>query len=318
MEKLIFSLSIIIVGIICGQFIKRTTSNKSNITLVSKRMDQIRVFAFLILNPIVMINSYWIIDFNNISMLILPFICLIVLFVGGAVALFISNVLKHNSQEKASMFACGTFSNLGTIGGLITLTFLGEKAFTIAALYFLFESFYNFLIAYPIIKYIGEGKSDSNDKWWLVFYDKTIIIYIISIIVGVSLNLIGLQRPQIMTDYNNIMIPVISFLLTFAISYKMEFRKIKSNLSEGIIGIIIKVIVSPIVAILVAYLFGLQNIENGLVIKVLLIMSTVPCGFNSILVPTIYKADKDVANSIWIMTMIASLMVLPIIYYIVI
>ncbi len=317
MKDLMMSLGIIIVGISLGQLVKYMQKGRSEdkVAQTTARMNKIREFAFLILNPVVMVNAYWVINFSRISMLSLPIICLIVLGAGGGISLLASKALKHTKEQKASMFGCGTFSNLGTIGSLITLIFLGEEAFAIAALYLLFESFYNYLFAYPMIKGISEGGRKNNKKWWSVFSDVTIIVYVSSIFVGLALNLSGLSRPTIMGNYNTYMVPVISFLLTFAISYKMEFKKIQSNFMEGIICIGIKYCFSPILAVSLGMLLGLQHIQDGLIIKVLIIMSTVPCGFNSILVPTIYKSDADVANSVWIMSMIMLIVTIPLEYF---
>lgn len=316
MKKLALSLGIILFGIIAGQVVKYLQKGKTDTKTqkTSNMMNKIRLLAFLIFNPVVLINAYWIVDFSSITMLVVPFICLTVLAVGGIVALFASKILKHNNKQKSAMFGCGTFSNLGTIGGLITLIFLGDEAYTIAALYFVFESFYNYLFAYPMVKGIAEGKGGEKSSLLKIFKDPSIITYVGSIFVGLGLNFSGLERPNFMTAYNTFMVPTVSFMLTFAISYKMEFQKIKSSIPEGMIAILIKYIISPIVAVSIGYAFGLQHIADGLVIKVLLIMSLVPCGFNSILTPTIYKSDKDVANSVWIMNMVALLVVIPLEY----
>ncbi len=316
MKKLALSLGIILFGIIAGQIVKHVSKNKSveQVAKTSSTLDKIRLTAFLIFNPVVMVNAYWIIDFSTISMLVLPFICLTLLFCGGMIGLLVSKIRKHSDQERAAMFGCCSFSNLGTIGGLLVLIFLGEEAYTIAALYFLFENFYNYLFAYPMIKTLGEGKSEGKRNLLGIFKDPAIIIYVSAIFVGLALNFAGIKRPDFMTSYNNLMVPLTSFMLTFAISYKMEFQKIKSSMVEGFICIGIKYVFCPILAVSVAYAFGLQNIADGLVIKTLIIMSMTPCGFNSILTPTIYKADKDVANSVWIMNMVALVVVISLQY----
>ncbi len=214
------------------------------------------------------------------------------------------------------MFGCATFSNLGTIGGLIVFSFLGEVAFSIAAMYFVLESFYNYLFAYPVVKSIGDGITDDSlsEKIKGLLKDPSIVIYVSAVFVGVILNLSGLQRPEFMAQYNNIMIPVVSFFLISTIAFRMEFTKMKSYFKEGALIVFIKYVFSPVLAVCLGYVFGLHHLENGLVMKTLIIMSMTPCGFNSIIVPTLYNVDKDLANSSWIFSMLSLIVVVPLEY----
>ncbi len=316
MEKMILSFGIIIVGVFVGQIL-RAWHNKKDEKLQRQSeliIERVRKFTFFVLNPIVLINSYWIIDFSNVSIFILPFICVIVLALSGAIGLFVSKKLQHSSEQKASMFAVSTFSNLGTIGGLIAFSFFGEKAYAIAAMFIFFESFYNYLVCYPLVKAIGENVKESRSKLKDFLKDPSIVIYVSAVFVGIALNFSPFERPQFMTLYNEIAIPTVSFLLLSAVAFKMNLGKTKTFAKEGITVILIKYVFAPLVALSIAYAFGLQNLENGLVINTLIIMTLVPCGFNSILVPTIYKADKDVANTAWIFSMLALAIVVPLEY----
>ncbi len=316
MNRLILSFAVIVLGILVGQVIKyiNTTSLINNKEAFGKSVDRVRKVAFFIFNPIILINSYWIVDFSNIHIFVLPFMCVFILVISGSIGLLFSKLFKHNNQQRASMFACSTFSNLGTIGGLIAFSFLGESGFAIAAMFIVLESFYNYLVGYPVVKILGEGTSKFKGNFKSFFQDPSIVIYLSAVVIGILLNLSPLKRPLFMLKYNEFMIPITSFLLIFPIAFKMNISKTHACLKEALVVTCIKFIIAPVLAISVAYLFGLNTVENGLVIKALIVMNLVPCGFNSILVPTIYKADRDVANSIWIFTMVVLIIIVPIEY----
>lgn len=116
---MILAFGIIIAGVFVGQILKKNYAGKQ--VAMQKKIelyiDNTRKFAFFVLNPIIMINSYWIIDFSDISIFVLPFICVFVLACSGIIGLSVSKALKHNAQQQAAMFAVATFSNPGTIGG---------------------------------------------------------------------------------------------------------------------------------------------------------------------------------------------------------
>jgi len=47
---------------------------------------------------------------------------------------------------------------------------------------------------------------------------------------------------------------------------------------------------------------GLGQMENGLPLKVVLILSSMPVGFIAMVPPTLYDLDIDLANSCWLVT----------------
>ncbi len=316
MQKMVLSFGVILLGLLVGQLIKKYNKKLpvgAQVKL-SSTIEVIRKFAFFVLNPLILVNSYWIIDFSNVSIFVLPVICIIVLSLNGLLGTFFSKKLQHTSEQKASMFATSTFSNLGTIGGLITFSFFGEKAFALSAMFIFFESFYNYLIAYPIVKAIGENTKNKLLSITDFLKDPSIVIYVSAVFIGSMLNISPIERPQFMTVYNDTMIPIVSFLLITAIAFKMNLGKTKSFAKEGFIVVFLKFCVAPIIGISLCYIFGINQLEGGLVTKVVAIMTMVPCGFNAIMVPTIYKADKDLANTGWLFSMFALVLVVPLEY----
>ena len=308
MFKLSLSLGLIILALILSQSLKHFNKN------LAKEMKVLKNFTFLVLNPIVMVNSFWTINFSNITILLLPFICIFILASNGFFGVLIAKKLKYSREEQAAMFASSTFSNLGTIGGLVTFVFLGQEAYSMAAMYIILESVYNYLIAYPLVKTIGDGeKMKTMDRVKSIVKDPTIMIYQATIVVGLILNFSPLSRPAVMATYNDIMIPVISFLLIFSIGYTMDLEKMKSRVNSAYMVLALKYLVSPSIAMI----FAFTCFSDPMIRKVLFIMALVPCGFNSIFVPTIYKADKNIATASWLFTTAALVITIPLEYFIV-
>jgi predicted permease len=61
-----------------------------------------------------------------------------------------------------------------------------------------------------------------------------------------------------------------------------------------------------------AYFWGYGNIQNGLPLKVVLILSCMPVAFNALIPPSIYNLDLDLANSCWFSTTALLVVVLPV------
>uniref|UniRef100_UPI00261E94D1 hypothetical protein n=1 Tax=Oceanispirochaeta sp. TaxID=2035350 RepID=UPI00261E94D1 len=63
------------------------------------------------------------------------------------------------------------------------------------------------------------------------------------------------------------------------------------------------------------YFMGMGKIMNGLPLKVVFILSSMPAGFLSIMPPSLYNLDLDYANTGWLSTMIALIVVVPWLYF---
>ncbi len=314
MSKLIFIFAIIFLGILAGQFVKRFQSKLSQEVPLHSIMNSIRTIAFLVFNPIVLVSSFWIVDFTNVTLITLPLLCTGMMLFLGFLATIISKLLNHTKEQRAAMFSVGTSSNVGIIGSLIVFTFFGERAYSIALMYYMFEPFYIFIVSYSIIKTILHGTFDIKSALKSIITDKTIIIYLSAIILGLLLNISPIERPSFLGIYNEYMIPLVSFMLIFSASYKMRLEKIQHNMKEGFLHVGLKYIISPIVAITIAYLLGYQNFENALLIKIVLILNLVPSSFNALMLPDLFKTDRDITNTVWVMTTAFLAIIIPLEY----
>ena len=97
----------------------------------------------------------------------------------------------------------------------------------------------------------------------------------------------------------------------------MKFRKIGAYLRECLSISLIKFILVPVLVSLPAYFLGYGNIQNGLPLKVVLILSSMPVAFNALIPPSIYNLDLDLANSCWFFTTAMLVVVLPVLMMII-
>jgi hypothetical protein len=67
----------------------------------------------------------------------------------------------------------------------------------------------------------------------------------------------------------------------------------------------------PFIATGLAFLLGFKAIDNGLPLKVILILSSMPVGFIALVPPSIYDLDIDLANAAWMVTTALLIVVIP-------
>lgn len=321
MTKFIISVGLIAFGLILGQII-RDMANKGRIKKdvpVAKYMKVIQMSALLGINPIITLGAFWGVRLNEIKYIILPIMGAMAICFGGVLGYTFSKILRHGKTQTGTMLVSGSFTNMGNFGGLICFVFFGEKSYAFVSMYKLFEEFLYFLVGYPIAKLHGQSQQSANKKssFTRIVTDPFIIIYFTSILIGIALNQFGITRPNIYEKLNSIFIPLSSILLITSVGFNMRIKAIGEYLKECYAIAAIKFVIIPIIITLLAYFLGLGTVENGLLLKVALVVSAMPPAFNSLIPPQIYGLDVDMANSCWLFCTGALVVVVPLLYLVI-
>lgn len=318
MGKLIYSLGITITGLIFGQIIQALTNTRlsRHSVPINKVIRLAQQITLLILNPIINFGAFWIIGLKDTRLISVPVLGVCALILGGIIASIYSRLFKHNNFQKGAMFTSGSFTNMGTFGGLVCFTFFGESSYAFVSMYKLLEEVAYFMIGYPIAKFYSVAKTGQREKSPLIriITDPYVIIYFLSIAIGVGLNLSGIPRPNAYKSINDVLIPLSTLMLVTSVGFRMQVNAIRAYLRECYAVASIKFLISPIVITTAAWLLGLGEPYNGLVLKVILIESCMPPAFNSLIPPQIYGLDVDLSNSCWLFCTGALVVVLPVLY----
>jgi hypothetical protein len=322
MSKFLFSFSIIGFGLALGYILQVLIINKKIRLPIA--LDELRKLlqkvALLFFMPITFVGAIWIVNAGNATIAALPFLGVFALLVGGVLALAIARVLGLPSKQTGALFTCGSFTNIGSIGALICFVFLGEKGFGLVPIYKLFEEAAYYGIGFPIAKYYsgqGRGRGQTFQHLRGLARDPFIIVALSSIMLGGVLNLSGIARPEFYRAVNSIFIPVGTIILLTSIGLAMRFKSVRNYLRECISVSLIKFILVPVFISSLACIVGLGAIEDGLPLKVVMILSSMPVAFTALVPPSIYDLDLELANSCWLFTTASLILVLPGLLYVI-
>lgn len=316
MSKFIYSFGIILFGLSLGyviQLLVRRNRIKLPIDIDALRLLLQRI-ALLVVNPIAVVGAIWVINLKNATLIALPFVGLFALLAGGGIALGIARMFKLSPQKTGSMYVCGAFTNIGAIGALICFVFLGEKGFALVLIYKLFEELSYYAIGFPIAKYYSSctGEEHIRDHLKNLTRDPYILMAMSSIIIGGLLNFNGVVRPEFYKTIIVVFVPLLTILLLTSIGLALRLRRVREYLRECVSLSIIKFILIPILATSLAYMIGYAKIDQGLPLKVVMILSCMPVALTALIPPSIYDLDLDLANSCWFFTTALLVIVLPI------
>ena len=106
-------------------------------------------------------------------------------------------------------------------------------------------------------------------------------------------------------------IPFGTLILLISIGLGMKFGKVRNYINECLAISVIKFVLVPLIVSAAAFLLGYGEIEEGLPLKVLIILSSTPIVFTALIPPSIYDLDLDLANSCWLVTTLSIALILP-------
>lgn len=318
MGKLLFILAVSLGSLFVGYALRRLGLFGS--ARVAGRTEQlsknIKLASVFVLNPIPVLDSFWRLSLDFRGIVFFPLLGLFSLAVGAAGAVLINRLFHIPPLRAASVFVCGMFTNIVSFGGLTAYVFFGYQGYGLVQLFNMFISFSYYAIGFPVSERLARGMEQP-----FVVSPKPLIerpylfVPLGAIAAGLLLNLLGTVPGHLVDQVSAVLIPVIAGLLGFSIGITLYFGRIREYRREISLVALIKFLLVPLVMLPTGLLLGLTAVMGGLPFKVLTIVSFMPVAFNSLVPPALYGFDLDLANSAWIVTTAALIVILPALYF---
>ncbi len=314
MERLLLTLTIIFVSLIAGYLFRRWVSLGTS-PLTESSLKTLRIViqktAMFGLIPLSAMLSLWGLPSPDPRLLCLPALGLAAWVTGGALALFFSRRMGLGRAQTGSMYCCGTFTNIGAVGCLVAVMQFGEQAIAMTSLYRLCEEMFYFGVAVPVSRSYGSAGVTST-KPPRLHLDPVLAAILCALGLGLFLNLSGVRRPEVFgTLSTSAMIAgTVCFLLSIGMGLRLS--RMTAYLRESAVISLIKFALVPVIVTTLAVLAGLGEVENGLPLKVVAVLSAMPVAMNALIPPSLFDLDLDLANACWVFTTLELVVVLPI------
>lgn len=314
-SRVLFTLGTIFISTGCGWLVRRG-SERQILPLSEKKLDTLRrrlqTSAIFFLLPFSAMLSLWGLPQPRPELLVLPVLGLLSYISGGLLAILVSIILHLNRNQTGSLFCCGTFTNIGAVGGLVSLIFLGENSIALVALYRLLEELYYFGIAFPIAKWFGTDSTKRFPDFHSFRLSPILGAILIALTSGILLNLLDVPRPQICNFLASSSVIIGTTFFLFSIGLTLHFSRLAGDTSISLLLCFIKFIGIPLIVIPVAWLAGMGDFEGGLPLKTVVILCSMPVAMTALVPPAIFNLDLDLANACWILSTIGLLVLLPV------
>ena len=97
-----------------------------------------------------------------------------------------------------------------------------------------------------------------------------------------------------------------------AVGLSVRLGQVRHHLREAISVAAIKFVGIPLVLVTAAWALGYGAVEEGLPLKMIAIMASMPVAFNALIAPTLFGLDEDLSNTCWLFTTAGMCLVVPV------
>lgn len=312
MDRLLLSLCLIFISLAAGYAVQHLLCpSRPRLETVRRRLQSFAVFCLI---PCSAMLSLWGLPMPDARLLALPLLGLLSWIWGGFLSIQIARRLHLEPTRSGSFYCCGTFSNLGAVGALVSVLFFGEKAIAITALFRLCEEMFYFGIAFPVARRLGGDAGPLRFRSFRA--DPVLLLILMALGLGLALNMLGIPRPEVLGSLAAAAMLLATVLFLFAIGLGLRLSRVSCYMREATALAAVKFVGVPLLLVPLAALAGLGNIDGGLPLRVVTVLSCMPVAMTALVPPALFGLDVDLANALWILSTLALVVILPVLYFV--
>lgn len=316
LERLLLTFAIIGISLSSGYAVRHVLGKNAALRgwldQLRQRLQAVAVFGLL---PFAAMLSLWGLPAPGPRLLVLPALGVAAWLLGGILALLCSRWLRLDRRQTGSMYCCGTFANIGAVGSLVCVLFLGENSIALVALYRLCEELFYFSICFPVARWFGSPKLESWPRFHNMRPDPVLGVILLALGSGICLNLLGVPRPGLSNALASNAMILSTILFLFGIGLSLRVASLGAYMRPAAAICIIKFICVPLLITGLGAALGLGRLEHGLPLQVVAVLSSMPVAMTALVPPSLFNLNLDLANACWICSTAALILTLPVLLY---
>lgn len=246
----------------------------------------------------------------------LPFITLMAWFASMAIALAAQPWFRHTPRQRGAFLFSICISNHGyTLLGIVALLIFGEIGLAQATYAQLLIVPFLILVCFPVARHFGGEVKPTGVRQFLKenLLDKR-NLPLLAMMAGLVLNLSGVERPALFSNVVRVAVYIGTLISGIAVGLLFNASNILTYRRENLFSILYRSTLYPLFFLGAAKLFGLALLDTF----ILVLFGLVPSAIYSNLISDLFKLDKNLANSVYIIsTTLFIAVVLPVFLFVV-
>lgn len=240
----------------------------------------------------------------NIShdMLFLPVLGIATSFILLIVAYFYCRVRNYSKKTAWTIMIASSIMNTGFIGFPVCLGVFGNEGFLNALFFDLSTT--TMLVIYGVVL----ANEFGGDKWEVIKNTLT-FMPLWAMIFALIFNVFNIPLIYVVENILNYFAQATIPLIMLAIGLSLDYRNIKSYLSDSIMVSIFKLALAPMIMFILASFLKL----NGMAFNIAVLEAGMSTAGNSLVLAVQYDLDKDLMGSLIFSTVVLSVFTLTVI-----
>lgn len=277
---------------------------------LSKRLTRI---GLIWLDPANIVIALWAQSFADSRLLALPLLGTALTCLPAGLMALVARARRTPPARAGALVGCAMFSNQGTtFGTFLCFVLAGEPGFATASLYTLYFYPLFFTAGLLVGRAYAAGRNVSMARVLVDnFRDPAGRNCLLAIGVAVLLSRFGPERPAFLAGVASFTVPITTFVYLLAIGMTLDFSRVRSSLS-GALGVgLLKFALGPALGLGAIALLASAGLSDPLWAKVVFIQNCMPAAIFALVLANLMDLDRDLANSVWLLTNAAGILLSP-------
>jgi hypothetical protein len=306
--RFLFPLVVMTVGLTVGYIVKlRRTVDCLPLSRGFTRSGMIY------LDPLNIILALWGQSFAHPKMLVLPVIGLAIALLATVPAWVVTRVRRTPPRRAGVLVGASLFSNLGpTFGTFLSYVLAGEAGFAAATLFtvYFYPTFYT--LGLLVGRRYSTGAALSPGRFIAdAMRDAANRNPVLAVFVGLLLGAFGPARPAFCEHVTAVVVPVTTLVYLVGIGMTLNPGRVRDYVPHGAVMGAVKFIYTPLLGLGFAWLYRVLNPADAVSPQVIFLQSCMPTAIFSLIMANLFDLDRDLANTLWLLTNAAGILLSP-------
>lgn len=267
------------------------------------------------------LGSFWLVNIDE-NFMFLVFIGIVLCsIIPGLLAYPYANKKIKNLQTSSSYLIGSMLSNTGTLGGLCGFIAMGQMSFAYIQVMAMAQNIFTLLFCFPLAEYFHQKCVATNAKdvkfhpqWRAILFSWN-QIGLISMTIGIILNLNNVPRPVVFDPIFNSFVHIGAWCGILPVGYLLNFKAAKLYGKIALTYFPVRFVIIPILC----YLTAISFTDDKLLIASITLIGACPIGINATVVSQLYQLNTKLTEAAFLITTLGFVLVVyPLFLYLMI
>ena len=271
------------------------------------RCNAIIRFNIIIMATLLALLSFWVMPLSY-HLLWLPLFSALYMLVPGVIAMLTFARRHKEPLSRGAYYMSAMLTNIGTIAGLSAFILYNEAGFAYVQIVSSFQVGLLVLICFPLAALFRAKASTEKHRMHLSLRELFLTpnqVPVLGLIVGLSLNLFGIERPAVLGTAFQSLIHLGAWTALFPVGCLVDFSRAQPYIKKTVDLVPLRFIFTPVLFFALCRLL----FDDPVLIGSLLLIAAAPTAINAVLTARLYQLNVDLTIASFLVTTLLYLLI---------